>query len=128
MLAHFKQHFLGRPSFFMFNFFPSYHLEHPNTHQSLLLDGQSYVLAGLLASFFVLSSAGLRAFPKAALINIAVVLVALMSILVSPFLPGLFKLVGLVAVPTVLAVLQSRLMIKAVRRHFARQGWIVTRA
>ena len=117
----------GRLNFLMFGFFPFYYLEHPDSHEIRLLDGRSYALAGLLASFFVLKRAGLEAFLKAALINIAIVLVALVSILVSPFLPGLFKLVGVVGVPVVLALLQSRLMVKAVRRHFAREGWIVMR-
>lgn len=123
--VHAAQHCIQAIRLSMFN---HYHLEHPSTHEVRVLDGRSYLLAGILGSFYTLWRTDLRTFATTLLVNAGFVLAALISILATPFMPGLLKLVGLVVIPVVLAVLQSRIIVRTVRRHFARQGWIVTRA
>jgi hypothetical protein len=108
--------------------FPSYRLEHPGTHEVRVLDGRSYVLAGLFGPFFVLWRTDLRSFASVLLMSTCLALTDLLASLSALFLPGLLMLLGLALVPAVLAVIQSRVMVAAVRRYFVRQGWVVRRA
>ena len=106
--------------------FQSYCIEHPRTHDVIVIEGRSYVGAGLLASLYVLWRAGLPAFARALPINVLFILLGALSLVSVLWLSGLAQIAALV-IPFLLPIIQSRIMMSIVRRFFARAGWIVTR-
>jgi hypothetical protein len=106
--------------------FQSYCIEHPRTHAVIVIEGRSYVGAGLLASLYVLWRAGPLAFARALPINVLFILLGAMSLVSVLWLSGLAQIAAL-AVLFSLPLIQSRIMMRIVRRFFARAGWIVTR-
>lgn len=107
--------------------FPSYYLDDHHTGQVLPLHTKEYVLAGLLASLYVYWRTDLHTFVRAFLTNIAFLVVAAVSVLAASSLPGAYALIAAIAIPIILALLQSRAMIRYIVSYHAVNGWDVTK-
>lgn len=107
--------------------FSTYHLENVNTHQVVVLDHASYLGAALFASFYVCCRTDFAGFRKALPINVAFLIVSALAVFTASLLPGHLALILAIAAPSILAITQSRLMIRCICRHYARRGWTVTR-
>ena len=84
------------------------------------------MLAALLGCLFVLPRADFRTFVRALFINLCFALADFACSAAALFLPGLLAIAGLLLLPAMLAAIQSSIIVRTVRSHFVRQGWIVT--
>jgi hypothetical protein len=103
----------------------AYRFEHPSGEEQIdLVDGWSYLWAGLFGAFYVARKGFRRQFAKAAAINFGFLLATLGVVSFSFVLrPALLQL-GLVIVSLPLVVLlQGISMIRIVRDGYRRRGW-----
>ena len=105
----------------------SYDFEHPATEQIVRIDRWSHLWAALFGPFFVLSYAGRTGFVRALPLNMASLAIGFAALMFVPFLPGPYRLLGILVAILAIPALQSRWMIELVKHSFAREGWIVRR-
>lgn len=106
--------------------FPNYNLENRETHQVIVLDGASYVWAGLFACFYVLWRTDFSSFRKAFAVNLLFVAAIVASVSLASSLPAAFALMAAALSLVLIVQAQSRIMLGYVRLHYARRGWAVS--
>lgn len=107
--------------------FPTYDLEDPGTGRVRQLGAADYLLAGVLASLYVLWQTDMRTFTRALVTNVVFIILAGVGVLTASSLPGIYALFSAIGIPILLAAMQSREMIKYVVVYHAINGWDVTR-
>lgn len=106
--------------------FPIFYLDDQRTGKVIALRSTDYVLAGALASLYVLWRTDVRTFFKAFLANLVFIALAALGILAASNLSGAYAVIAAVMALGVLGAEQSRLMIRYVVEHHADHGWGVT--
>ena len=108
--------------------FTSYRFEHPNTEESILVAGWSYVWAGLFGGFYVLWKGARLGILRAFLINLVCAVVVFMVISVMAFagsIPAAYRFIALgLAVPIIVAI-QAVSMVSIIKDAYRKRGWMV---
>lgn len=107
----------------------AYRFEHPNREERfVILDGWSYLWAGLFGAFYVAAMGFRGYFVRALLIDIAYGLLFLAIVGVSFMLtPALVQIAVVALSAPVVLLLHGANMIKIVRDGYRRRGWWTTR-
>ena len=102
----------------------SYRFEHPVTEHSIMLEGWSYLWAGLFGAFYV-RWIGLP--PRLPTLAVTICFVATVAAVVigASYLPWLLQVVILLVVLPGLVIGQSLIMTSLIRKAFRRRGYLV---
>lgn len=107
----------------------AYRFEHPTTEERFaIIDGWSYLWAGLFGAFYVAAKGFRRHFVRALLIDAVFMLLFLAIVGFSFVLRPTLVQIGVVALSApVMLLLHGANMIKIVRDGYRRRGWWMTR-
>jgi hypothetical protein len=103
----------------------SYRFEHPATEQSIMLEGWSYLWAGLFGAFYVRWIGLSTRFIPALAVTMCFVFIGAAVVIGASYLPWLLQVaILLIALPG-LVIGQSFIMTSLIRKAFRRRGWLV---
>ena len=105
--------------------FPRYFIEHPTEVRDLYLGPASYFWAALTGPLYVLRVAGLRGALKAAGPTLLSLIILMVAIAATMYLPEPIQAISLVGIPVFLFAYQARKIVQLVRVIYAARGWTV---
>ncbi len=102
-----------------------YRFEHPNTEEMQLVTRGSYVAAAFLGPLYILYRKTSGFWPSMLLAIVLTGAVVGFWAVALTFLSNRMLLVALPAALVIALMIQSSFVIRQVRRHFRRRGWLV---
>jgi hypothetical protein len=110
------------------NYFRTYEVEEPDTNAVSILGPGSYLVAGLLGSFYVLFKGFVGRFFLALAVDVLCgAAAAFVGVMLSGYLDGANAVIALMAVLIGMFVVRSVPIITIVKNGYRRRGWLVTR-
>ena len=111
----------------MSTLFPTFQIENEDTSEVTWLHAPSYLYAGVFASLYVLWRTDSRWFLRAFYVNVAFILIALITVFLAAIFPNPLAITLATLIPLILACVQSRIMVRYLCRYYARKGWTITK-